>query len=157
MCFCSIRDGEHPDVVAENAVFLEIEGNRPRYGLGVMTEREITALVDQQLGSIWDLNVISRIAQLRVSPYLVNRIWDYGPDGTQYPCWTVLEHPESNTGIAYCSQGFGPSLPWGLVFLSGPHMSIGPDFAWSGSLEVALRESMTWDEPAFAKSEASLG
>src|SRR5260370_40435213 len=61
--------------------------------------------------------------------------------------WTVLQHHPSNTGIAYCLQGFGPSYPWGLVSLSGSHMNIGVDSCWFASLEDALRNSMAWDGP----------
>jgi hypothetical protein len=57
----------------------------------------------------------------------------YGPPGQKYTCWTVLEHRPSNTGIAYCEEGFGPSFPWGLIFLSGPHMNIGMDAGWKHS------------------------
>jgi hypothetical protein len=57
----------------------------------------------------------------------------------------VLEHPPSNTGIAYCAQGFGPSDPWGIVFLSGELTGIGMDSAWFSTLESAMRESMAWD------------
>jgi hypothetical protein len=64
-----------------------------------------------------------------------------------YPCWTVLEHVPSNTGIAYCAEGFGPTDPWSLVHLTGPHMSIGMDSGWYVSLEGAMRESKAWDIP----------
>jgi len=67
-------------------------------------------------------------------------------------CWTVLEHQPSGTGIAYCEEGFGPDFPWGLVFLSGPHMSMGMDSAWFASLEDAVRKSPAWqgeDPPAY--------
>jgi len=57
----------------------------------------------------------------------------------------VLKHQHSDTGIAYCEQGFGPSDPWGLVFLSGDHMGIGMDSGWFSTLESAMRESMGWD------------
>jgi hypothetical protein len=57
----------------------------------------------------------------------------------------VLEHPPSNTGIAYSPQGFGPSDPWGLVSLSGDHMGIGMDSGWFPTLESAMRDSMAWD------------
>ena len=82
-----------------------------------------------------------------MTPYPVERDWDYGNSGERFVCWTVLEHPDSNTGIAYCAQGFGPKHPWGLVFLSGPYMSIGMDSGWYASLEDAMRESMAWDRP----------
>lgn len=87
-----------------------------------------------------------RIRELKVSPYPVSRAWDYGTVGQQFICWTVLEHPASNTGIAFCPEGFGPSYPWGLVFLTGPHTSIGMDSGWFLSLEGAIRGSMAWDQ-----------
>jgi hypothetical protein len=77
----------------------------------------------------------------------VERDWDYGPGRQRYVCWTVLEHRPSNTGVAYCDASFGPALPRGLVFLSGPHMNIGMDSAWFATLEGAVRESMAWDGP----------
>jgi hypothetical protein len=80
---------------------------------------------------------------------LVGRIraWDYGSRGEHFVCWTVLQHHPSNTGIAYCLQGFGPSYPWGLVSLSGSHMNIAMDSSWFASLEDAMRNSMAWDGP----------
>ncbi|CAG0933531.1 hypothetical protein TFLX_03094 [Thermoflexales bacterium] len=68
-----------------------------------------------------------------------------GKKGQTYPCWIVLEHKESNTGIAYCDYGFGPKDPWGLVFLSGD--SMGMDSGWFSSLEDAFRESMAREGP----------
>lgn len=75
----------------------------------------------------------------------LNGIGNYGVPGEKYTCWTVLEHPASNTGIAYCEKGFGPTCPWGLIFLSGPHMNIGMDAAWYDTLEGAMLESMAWE------------
>ena len=113
----------------------------------MLDEEAVDALVDRELARIRDGIMTATIAALRVRPYCVNRAWDYGVDAHFYPCWTILEHPETNTGIAYCSQGFGPSFPWGLVLLSGPHMNIGMDSSWYGSLEAAMRESMAWGRP----------
>jgi hypothetical protein len=108
---------------------------------------EISRLVTQQLTGITDEKLTSWIRELLVAPYAVDRAWDYGSPGEQFTCWTVLEHRPSNTGIAYCSEGFGPSYPWGLVSLSGAHMSIGMDSAWFMSLEDAMRESLGWAVP----------
>lgn len=70
------------------------------------------------------------------------REWDYGSADEAYPCWSVLDHLTSNTGIAYCDQGFGPNSPWGLVMLSGSsHMSIGMDCGWFESFMAAYMES----------------
>jgi hypothetical protein len=59
----------------------------------------------------------------------------------------VLEHTESNTGIAYSEGGFGPHDPWGLVSLSGDHMGVGMDASWYTTLESAMRASPAWDGP----------
>jgi hypothetical protein len=53
----------------------------------------------------------NRIRELLVTPHPVERAWDDGSRGEHFVCWTVLEHHPSNTGIAYCLQGFGPSSP----------------------------------------------
>ena len=109
--------------------------------------KEISNIVQREILRIADTKVAERIRELLVVPYAVERMWDYGAPGERFTCWTILEHSESNTGIAFCSEGFGPSCPWGLVFLSGPVMNIGMDCAWYISLEDAIRESMAWGEP----------
>jgi len=105
----------------------------------------VTELVERELAVIHDQALLDLIRRLRVEPYPLERTWDYGAPGQRYVCWTVLEHEPTNTGIAYCDAGFGPKHAWGLVFLSGPHMSIGMDSSWFGSLESAVRESMAWE------------
>jgi len=95
---------------------------------------DILSRVEQELKQISDGKLVSRI-----------RAWDYGSRGEHFVCWTVLEHHPSNTGIAFCLQGFGPADPWGLVSLSGSHMNIGMDSSWFASLEDAMRGSMAWD------------
>ena len=110
-------------------------------------QRKISDRVERELERITDRRVVEKIRPLLITPYPVERLWDYGAPGQRFTCWTVLEHAESNTGIAFCSEGFGPADPWGLVFLSGPHMNIGMDCSWFVSLEDAFRESMAWQEP----------
>jgi hypothetical protein len=113
----------------------------------VKDAKEIADLVESEMLRIAEARVRDRIRELLVVPHAVERPWDYGLPGEAFTCWTVLEHPESNTGIAFCRRGFGPSCPWGLVFLSGPHIDIGMDSGWFVSLEQAFRDSMAWDEP----------
>ncbi len=103
--------------------------------------------VEREISRIDDLRLVSRIRELLVEPYAVLRAWDYGEHNEAYSCWTVLEHRDSNTGIAYCDRGFGPTDPWGLVFLSGDNMGIGMEANWYASLEGAMRESAAWDGP----------
>jgi hypothetical protein len=105
----------------------------------------ISELVQRELQRITDARLADRIRELLITPYPVQRAWDYGAPDTHFTCWTVLEHRPSNTGIAFCSEGFGPSYPWGLVSVSGTHMGIGMDCSWFVSLEDAMRNSMAWD------------
>ena len=115
-------------------------------GLGAV-KISIVSLVEKELTRIGDPILFAAIRSLLVTPYPVERDWNYGLPGQKYTCWTVLEHRASNTGIAYCESGFGPSSPWGLVCLSGEVMSIGMDSASYTSLEGAMRESQAWDQP----------
>jgi hypothetical protein len=108
---------------------------------------EISNLVEREIDRMTDTRVKDRVRELLVVPYAVERRWDYGAPEQHFTCWTVLEHRTSNTGIAFCGRGFGPSYPWGLVFLSGPHTNIGMDCSWFVSLEEAFRDSMAWAEP----------
>ena len=82
-----------------------------------MNAKEISERVERELLGISDSKLVKRIRELLVDPYPVMRAWHYGSPGEQYTVWTVLEHRSSNSGIAFCSQGFGPSNPWGLVSL----------------------------------------
>ena len=107
---------------------------------------KVVELVESELAKITDPKLSSRIRELRVSPYPVERAWDYGAPDQHYTCWTVVEHHETNTGIAYCELGFRPKCPWGLVSLSGPYMSIGMDCGRFPTLDTAFRDSMAWDE-----------
>jgi len=107
--------------------------------------KEIAALVACELACIRDATLAGRIREFLVAPYPVERAWDYGPRDERFTCWTFLEYLPTNTGIAYYSQGFSPSYPWGLVFLSGSHMNIGMGSAWFASLEDAMRASAAWN------------
>ncbi|MEQ1673412.1 MAG: hypothetical protein ABL893_21405 [Hyphomicrobium sp.] len=92
----------------------------------------LTALVDGELAKISDIRVRAHINALRVQPTVSLRDWDYGREGQQYPCWIVLRHSASDTGIAHCEFGFGPRSPWGLITLKdyGQGSSIGMDCSW---------------------------
>jgi hypothetical protein len=106
----------------------------------------VAAMVQGQLERITDKKLKERVSSLLVPPYSVQRGWDYGKPGEKLDCWMVLEHRESNTGIAYCSAGFGPKPPWGLLFLEGRHMGSGMDSAWFTTLEDAFVESWASEE-----------
>ena len=116
---------------------------------------DIEALVARQVEGIRQPDLVRAIRPLLVPPRCEPRPWDYGAPSQTYPCWIVLEHQPSNTGIAFCELGYGPSYPWGLLFLKGPHLSMGMDSQWFISLEEAFRDSMAWDgenPPAYAAS-----
>ena len=119
------------------------------------TANDVDELVDAELNNIRDGRVLARLRELRIRPKPIKRGWDYGEPDQMHLCWTVLEHAESNTGIAYCGEGFGPEHPWGLIFISGDHMNMGMDSAWFKSLEAALLDSMAWDEEVPLDSERS--
>jgi len=116
------------------------------FSLGHMalTALHISGLVEAELARITSPQVSALLRSLLVTPRCERRAWDYGEPGTEYPCWIVAEHSPSNTAFAYCEQGFGPSFPWGLLWISGEHLSIGMDGAWYESLEEVVRESRAW-------------
>lgn len=101
----------------------------------------IAQLFENELKALSDNRVREFIRDLAINPTAVMRDWDYGTVGQQYPCWTVLEHHPTNTGIGYCEEGFGPRSPWGLVFLTGEHLSIGMDAGWFTTFLQAFFDS----------------
>jgi hypothetical protein len=88
--------------------------------------------VERELECIRDARVLRHIRELLVEPEVVFRAWDYGEPGEKFPCWAVLKHTRSETGIAYCEYGFGPRNPWGLVSLEASENrgSMGMDSEW---------------------------
>jgi len=113
----------------------------------MLQQATIEGLILDQLDRIPD-PIVTAVQLLLVAPHVEVRDWDYGPAEQKYPCWIVLEHPASNTGIAYCNEGFGPGDPWGILFLQGQQLSMGTDSQWYASLEDAFRESIACDLPA---------
>lgn len=105
--------------------------------------KALTATVELELTQVSDARVTAQVHKLLVEPTITMRRWDYGREGEKYPCWTVLRHPSSNTGIAYSEHGFGPRSPWGLVFLEGDESrtSIGMDCSWYTTFLQAFFES----------------
>lgn len=101
----------------------------------------LKALVEDEVARVADTRVTTHIRSLLIEPTPMLRDWDYGVEGQQYVCWSVLEHHPSNTGIAYCESGFRPGAPWGLVALGGPNMSIGMDSNWYTTFLQAYFES----------------
>ncbi|HEY9104582.1 hypothetical protein [Chitinimonas sp.] len=107
-----------------------------------ITPAQLRALVEAELEGIRDARVVAHIRSQLVEPVAVERAWNYGEEGETYPCWSILEHPNSSTAIAYCEFGFGPRTPWGLVGLAGfTDMSMGMDCGWYLTLTDAFFES----------------
>mgnify|MGYP003579297647 CR=1 FL=1 len=69
-----------------------------------MDAKDITQLVRSELDRIADQRLLDAIAPLLVAPHREDRDWDYGAIRQTHPCWIVLVHSPSNTGIAYCSE-----------------------------------------------------
>ena len=109
-----------------------------------MPVQRITALIEAELAQLSDPRVLAHIRSLLVPPAVHEREWDYTPD-TLYPCWTVLAHIPSDTGIVYSEQGFGPGCPWGLVFLERNN-AIGMDSGWFTNFLEAYFESQAASE-----------
>src|SRR5215472_3843808 len=95
-----------------------------------LSASDVLALVEAQLSRVTDPKAVALIRSLLVPPRCEYRPWDYGAPGEKYPCWIVAEHTPSGTGIAYCERGFGPRCPWGLLWISGEHLSMGMDCSW---------------------------
>ena len=108
-----------------------------------ITPGQINSLVEAELKTVSDRRVIEHIESLLVQPQPILRQWDYGEPNDKFICWPVLDHEDSNTGIAYSEFGFGPTYPWGLVQLSGSEndKSIGMDCGWFPSFIEAYFES----------------
>jgi hypothetical protein len=114
---------------------------------------DIEALLAAEIGRIRQPELLALISSLKVPVRMEERVWDYGHPGQTFPCWIVLEHPPSDTAIAYCSYGLGPRCPWGLLFLSA-HPNMGMDSGWFETLEDAVRDSMAWEDQNSRGSEA---
>ena len=108
----------------------------------------VSGLIEGELSTLSDRRVIEHIRRLLVRPELQMRQWAYGAPDTVYPCWLVLAHGASNTGIAHCELGFGPRAPWGLLFLDGTavQMAMGEDSAWFRRFLDAYFESAASSE-----------
>ena len=103
-------------------------------------------LVERELETVGDPRVLAAIRALLTEPKLIMRGWDYGEPGQQFACWTVLDDAAgSDTAIVYCDEGFGPSMPWGLVWTGGDDngapASMGMDGGWFFTLAEAFYES----------------
>jgi hypothetical protein len=113
-------------------------------------EDRVAVHVQDAVASITDPRVAAALRRHLVRPRSCLLQWDYGhphPEFAEpkYPGFIVAEFPESRTGIAFSTYGFGPRDPWGLIYLDQP--GYGMDSGWFSTIESAFRESMAWEEP----------
>jgi hypothetical protein len=125
-----------------------------------VSARFIEDLLVAELSGVSDPRVLQHIRSLLIRPEPQMRAWDYGGANDAYPCWIALADEKSNTAIAYCEFGFGPTNPWGLLRLAGSeHMSMGMDSGWFGHFLDAYFESVASDLPiwrVFQYTESSV-
>ena len=107
-----------------------------------ITAAILKQIIAEELETITDERVRAHIRSLLVEPAPILRDWDCGEPGEQYTCWAVLNHERSNTGIAYCEEGFGLKSPWGLVGLTKERgLSMGMDSGWFRTFMEAYFDS----------------
>lgn len=109
-----------------------------------MDRANISHLVEQEIAKISQAELIETIRKYVVTPRCENRPWNYGEPNQTFPCWIVMEDRNQNAAVAYCEEGFGPHDPWGLLFVDGPHLSMGMDSGWFSNLEDGVRASVLW-------------
>jgi hypothetical protein len=107
-----------------------------------MSADDISKIVETELTKLSSPEIADAIRPLLVPPKHHLRLFEYSPTHERFECWTILEHPPSDTGIAFSNFGFGPKLPWGLIGLSPGHDHYGMDSGWFTSLEDAFCD--TW-------------
>ncbi|MGR4865611.1 hypothetical protein [Caulobacter sp. LARHSG274] len=112
-----------------------------------MAANTFKSLIERELEVVADPRVLTAIRALMVEPTPVMRGWDYGEPDQQFECWTVLDDTQgSETVIVYCEEGFGPSMPWGLVSAGtddkGAPASMGMDCGWFPTLLEAFYDSL---------------
>ena len=92
----------------------------------------LNALITTELAAVADERVVGAISSLLVEPRAGLIDWDYGSPNQQFNCWTVFHDRLNNTEIVFCEEGFGPSMPWGLVPADAGdgRRSMGMDSGW---------------------------
>jgi len=107
----------------------------------VMDATKLKALVECELLNVHDDRIVRSVQEFLVEPRAELRSWDYGAPNQKYVCWIAFDDREG-TGIAYCEQGFGPRLPWGLISPEASnHESMGMDSGWFPTFMEAYFES----------------
>jgi len=104
----------------------------------------VADLVQSELGRVSEAKVLRLLAKYGVALRMESRPWGYADK--VFPCWIVFEHRASNTGVAYCEEGFGPKKPWGLLWLNGDYPYMGDDTQWFARLGDAVRDTFAYSD-----------
>jgi hypothetical protein len=104
-----------------------------------MDSLAVDALVDAEVAKASDPALVEVMGRYRVAPRLVMREWGCAADAS-LPCWIVIEHAASNTGVCYSEHGFGPRCPWGLLWIEGRPQDMRDESGWFTTSEDAVRD-----------------
>jgi hypothetical protein len=110
-----------------------------------MDAQTLKTLIDHELKKVVDPRALAAVRNLLIEPKSVMRGWDYGEPDQWFECWTVLDDTAgSETVISFCDQGFGPRMPWGLMWSrqnEAVPTSMGMDSGWFSTLAEAFYDS----------------
>lgn len=109
------------------------------------TAEEIASIVEAELAHIEDHRLADALRQFLVSPPRMEmRCWGWSHPIRDFPTWVVAESARYDYGIVHSDYGFGPAMPWGLVFSSQDNF--GADSGWYQHLFEAFLESRLIEE-----------
>lgn len=113
----------------------------------MITLEQISALVAEQLQIIARADRRDALRRLLVPPRQETRDWDYGAPDERYPYWVVAESVDRGIMLVHCERGFGPDMPWGVLFTNDPEeVTLGMDAQWNWYLEEAFVRSGLWPD-----------
>ena len=108
----------------------------------------LIAEIEKEITHLDDHRVADYLRNQLLPPFVISRRWDYGQSDDHYPCWTVLRNKKYDTDIVYSEHGFGPRLPWGLVFSDAEEGHMGMDSSWHiGFLDACFDSRVVIDLP----------
>jgi hypothetical protein len=104
----------------------------------------LSDLIAKELSAVTDARVVGAIRDLLIEPRADLIDWDYGAPNQQFLCWTVFHDGKTELEIVFCENGFGPSMPWGLVNAATPdrRRSMGMDSGWFATFLEAWLDSV---------------
>jgi hypothetical protein len=104
---------------------------------------DVAALVRDDMRMLYDSRVLAHISALLLAPPRpVLLAWPYGAVGETFEGFLVLDHPRSDTALAFCQQGFGPADCWGIIATDHGPLSTGKSDGWYPRFLDAYFDSM---------------